>query len=186
MYYHIKCFIDMCPSFQPDKLSGWNNLPIHDKEDVSVLATNQEATKKQGISSNHPLKSLDVICLNLFLTLAVHALKVEVKDKGKPQQVASEGTKRRRAVNDNNDSKISKTEERIARRGVASRSRAGVLEQLESSSSNFESRLEQQSNALWAIKDELKRHVPIAELREMLEANGQDSAGSEYDLRERW
>ncbi|CAA6662611.1 unnamed protein product [Spirodela intermedia] len=145
MYYHKKCFIDMFPSFQPEKLSGWNNLPIHDKDEVSVLADNLEATNKRG--------------------------------KGGLQQVASEGTKRRRAVNDDNESKISKTEERIAPRGAASRSRAGALEQLESSSSNFESRLEQQSNALWAIKDELKRHVSSAELREMLEANEQDSAG---------
>ncbi|MCO5611892.1 hypothetical protein L7F22_066151 [Adiantum nelumboides] len=45
--------------------------------------------------------------------------------------------------------------------------------------------LEIQSKALWTIKDELKKNVDTSELREMLEENGQDTSGSEYDLRER-
>lgn len=53
-------------------------------------------------------------------------------------------------------------------------------------SSDLESKLEAQTKELWALKDELKRHVTTAELREMLEANGQDSTGSELDLRDRW
>lgn len=58
--------------------------------------------------------------------------------------------------------------------------------QSSSNSNELERKLKEQSDALWKIKDELKKHVAVAELREMLEANDQDSAGSEYDLRDRW
>ena len=51
---------------------------------------------------------------------------------------------------------------------------------------DLESKLKEQTNSLWDIKDRLKKHVSTSELREMLEANGQDSGGSENDLRERW
>lgn len=50
----------------------------------------------------------------------------------------------------------------------------------------LENRLEAQSKELWALKDDLKKHVTTAEMREMLEANDQDSTGSELDLRDRW
>uniref|UniRef100_A0A2P2KV22 Poly ADP-ribose polymerase 1 isoform X1 n=1 Tax=Rhizophora mucronata TaxID=61149 RepID=A0A2P2KV22_RHIMU len=52
--------------------------------------------------------------------------------------------------------------------------------------SDMERKLESQSKELWDLKDNLKRHVTTAELREMLEANDQDSTGSELDLRDRW
>lgn len=52
--------------------------------------------------------------------------------------------------------------------------------------SDFEKQLEKQSKELWSIKDNLKKHVDTNELRMMLEENGQDASGSEYDLRERW
>jgi len=51
---------------------------------------------------------------------------------------------------------------------------------------DLENRLEAQSKDLWALKDDLKKHVTTAEMREMLDANGQDSTGSELDLRDRW
>lgn len=52
--------------------------------------------------------------------------------------------------------------------------------------SDLESKLEAQTKELWALKDDLKKHVTTAELKQMLEANGQDSTGSELDLRDRW
>ncbi|KAI3855745.1 hypothetical protein MKW92_023521, partial [Papaver armeniacum] len=52
--------------------------------------------------------------------------------------------------------------------------------------SDLETTLEAQSKELWANKDDLKKHVATSELREMLEANEQDSAGSEFDLCDRW
>jgi poly [ADP-ribose] polymerase 1 len=51
---------------------------------------------------------------------------------------------------------------------------------------DLENKLEAQSKDLWALKDDLKKHVTTAEMREMLDANGQDSTGSELDLRDRW
>ena len=54
------------------------------------------------------------------------------------------------------------------------------------SDGQLEEKLEEQNKELWAIKDELKNQVSNSELREMLEANEQDSSGSEYDIRERW
>lgn len=50
----------------------------------------------------------------------------------------------------------------------------------------IENQMEAQTKALWGLKDDLKEHVSTAELREMLEANGQCSTGSENDLREMW
>ncbi|XP_078440531.1 poly(ADP-ribose) polymerase 2 [Wolffia australiana] len=123
-YYHIRCLIDSFPSCLPEKFFGWDDLPVHEREELSVLINEREAAKK-------------------------------------------EGSKRKRAVVDDDGEKLSKTEERVSDRD------------------DFESRLKLQSNQLWAIKDELKRHMTNAEIREMLDANGQDSSGSEYDLRER-
>ncbi|EPS63698.1 hypothetical protein M569_11084 [Genlisea aurea] len=50
---------------------------------------------------------------------------------------------------------------------------------------SLESEMEKQTKALWDLKDDLKKSVSTSELREMLEGNGQDSRGSELDLRER-
>ncbi|KAK3031656.1 hypothetical protein RJ639_035024, partial [Escallonia herrerae] len=51
--------------------------------------------------------------------------------------------------------------------------------------SELESQLEAQTKEMWALKDDLKNYVTTAELREMLDANGQDSSGLELDLRDR-
>ncbi|KAJ3678554.1 hypothetical protein LUZ60_002357 [Juncus effusus] len=53
------------------------------------------------------------------------------------------------------------------------------------SSAELEKKLKEQSELIWKMKDELKKHVTTGEMREMLEINGQDSTGSEYDLRDR-
>lgn len=50
----------------------------------------------------------------------------------------------------------------------------------------LENQLEMQTKTLWALKDDLKKHVTTSELKEMLEINEQDSKGSELDLRARW
>ena len=55
-----------------------------------------------------------------------------------------------------------------------------------SNATDMESKLEAQTKELWALKDDLKKHVTTLELRKMLETNAQDSTGSELDLRERW
>ncbi|KAG5003472.1 hypothetical protein JHK84_027739 [Glycine max] len=47
---------------------------------------------------------------------------------------------------------------------------------------DLEKKMETQSKELWDLKDDLKKHTTTTELSEMLEANGQDSSGSEIDL----
>ncbi|KAJ4968666.1 hypothetical protein NE237_015367 [Protea cynaroides] len=96
------------------------------------------------------------------------------KDKDLMQSSTSKGgTKRKKGDSNDNKSKILKIGEDIP------------LGNKNSKNADLESKLEAQSKALWAIKDELKKHVTTSELRAMLEINGQDSAGSELDLRER-
>ncbi|PKA56487.1 Poly [ADP-ribose] polymerase 1 [Apostasia shenzhenica] len=85
------------------------------------------------------------------------------------QPPASRETKRRKVGGDQKDSKIPRSNG----------------DELVGASSVLDGKLEEQNRALWDIKDELKKHVATAELREMLEANELDVAGSEYDLRER-
>ncbi|XP_071738186.1 poly [ADP-ribose] polymerase 1 isoform X2 [Rutidosis leptorrhynchoides] len=90
------------------------------------------------------------------------------KDEVKAEKESVKGSaKRKGAVDRDQKSKIAKTED------------------CDLKPSNIHSLLEAQSKELWALKDDLKKHVSNAELREMLEANNQDSSGSELDLRDR-
>ncbi|GER29708.1 poly [ADP-ribose] polymerase [Striga asiatica] len=104
------------------------------------------------------------------------------RSKGKEvlheESIPKEGTKRKRADESNSKAKISKSS------GDASSNKIKQLEDGQSKASNLESQLEKQTRALWALKDDLKKYVSTSELREMLEANEQDSRGSELDLRE--
>lgn len=54
------------------------------------------------------------------------------------------------------------------------------------SSADIQQKLKEQSDTLWKLKDELKKHLSTAELRDMLEANGQDISGPERHLLDRW
>ncbi|KAK1284252.1 Poly [ADP-ribose] polymerase 1 [Acorus calamus] len=159
-WHHDHCFIEMSPSSHIESLSGWDNLSSQNKETVRAIAKNGASTDKT-VSKTEGL---------------------DIKD-GQLQQAASAGTKRRKTDNGEKKTKMLKTLEDIP----PSRVGHGNVEpgQHNSVATDFEIKLEEQSKALWAIKDDLKKHVTTAELREMLEANGQDSAGSEFDLRDR-
>lgn len=98
------------------------------------------------------------------------------------QSTSKGGAKRKEAVNSNQKSKIAKSEDGALQR----EKNANLLGDEHSKASDLESRLEAQSRELWALKDDLKKHVTTGQLREMLEDNGQNSAGSELDLRDRW
>lgn len=105
----------------------------------------------------------------------------EVKES--TQQSSSKGsTKRGKDANGEHKSKVAKV------KGDVSVGRAASMKNVDDSgeAGDLENRLEAQSKELWALKDDLKKHVTTAELREMLEINGQDSTGSELDLRDRW
>lgn len=100
------------------------------------------------------------------------------------EKKASKGTKRKKGMTDEQPTvKAAKLEETSSLKVVAKKSGnadSGL------SDSDLEKKLKEQSDLLWSIKDELKKNVSTAEMRDMLEANGQDPSGSEYNLRDRW
>ncbi|XP_020591217.1 poly [ADP-ribose] polymerase 1 [Phalaenopsis equestris] len=139
-WHHVNCFRELFPSVDIEKVSGWDNLPLQDKETLSTVSKKDASTARRA-----------------------QRTKEEVL-----QHENSRENKRRKV----GDQKISKH---------------SVSDGNETSGANkdLERKLEEQNKNLWAIKDELKKQVTTSELREMLELNEQDSAGSEHDLRER-
>jgi hypothetical protein len=124
----------------------------------------------------------------LLTVLFLSGTKVEIQENKEllQQSTSKAGVKRKKEDGGDQKPKVAKAI------GDMSASRAACMENVadsrdeHSKASDLESKLETQTKELWALKDDLKKHVTTAELREMLEANGQDSAGSELDLRERW
>ncbi|CAL0310383.1 unnamed protein product [Lupinus luteus] len=150
-WHHSKCLMELSPSIQVDKLSGWDSLSPSDQSSVSDFA-------KKGGSS------------------ATNFEAGEVKES-----TSKGGTKRGKDADGGQKSKVAKAEGDVAASRTASVKNANDSEEAR----DLESRLESQSVEIWALKDNLKKHVTNAEMREMLEANGQDSSGSELDLRDR-
>ncbi|MCL7037376.1 hypothetical protein MKW94_019800 [Papaver nudicaule] len=104
------------------------------------------------------------------------------KDDRHAEQSAKVGTKRKMVATGDQVPKTPKTEEGAASsRGASEKNGSKPVKP----AADLETKLEAQSREIWAIKDELKKHVATSELREMLEANEQDSTGSEFDLRDR-
>ncbi|KAM6592239.1 hypothetical protein CsatA_014844 [Cannabis sativa] len=95
------------------------------------------------------------------------------EDEGVKQTSSKAGTKRTKDVVGNQESKLAKAS------GDVSTSKH------HQEASDLDTKLEAQSKELWSLKDDLKKHVTSAELREMLQANDQDSTGSELDMRDR-
>ncbi|RXH98306.1 hypothetical protein DVH24_010631 [Malus domestica] len=129
-WHHANCFMELSPSIEVEKLSGWETLPVSDQEVVRALV--------KKVPSNA-------------------------------------GTKRRKDAGDDQKLKVARSE------GDVSMSRDVSVRK----ATDVGSKLEAQTKELWALKDDLKKHVTNAEMREMLEVNNQDSTGSELDLRER-
>ncbi|KNA14275.1 hypothetical protein SOVF_108920 isoform A [Spinacia oleracea] len=93
---------------------------------------------------------------------------------------AKDGAKRKTAGGSDQNVKIAKTDADMMLRKCGSSTNT-----LDKGEPGLESKLEAQSKALWDLKDDMKKHVSNAELRQMLEANDQSSSGSELDLRDR-
>jgi hypothetical protein len=156
VWNHANCYLELSPSTQVEKLSGWESLSASDQAAICAL------TAKNGT-------------------------KVEIQENKEllQQSTSKAGVKRKKEDGGDQKPKVAKAI------GDMSASRAACMENVadsrdeHSKASDLESKLETQTKELWALKDDLKKHVTTAELREMLEANGQDSAGSELDLRER-
>ncbi|GLT33348.1 hypothetical protein SLA2020_079460 [Shorea laevis] len=151
VWHHASCFMELSPSTEVEKLSGWESLSATDQENVHALIKKVPSAAKNG-----------------------ERREVQ-EDKGFIQQPTSRaGTKRKNDVSSDQKSKVSKVE------GDSPSSRVEQPKDYD-----LECKLEAQTKALWALKDDLKKHVTTAELRETLEANNQDTTGSELDLRDR-
>lgn len=158
-WHHAVCFIEMSPSNQVEKLSGWDGLSSQDKEVVCAL------TKKKSSTA----KNVSV---------------AETDKKELPQQSTSKGNKRKKDSVDEQKKKVPKTEGNIGASKVSTSQNECESKNHNMHATALDKLLEEQTKALWAIKDNLKKHVTTADMREMLEANGQDSTGSESELRD--
>ncbi|XP_022758375.1 poly [ADP-ribose] polymerase 1-like isoform X2 [Durio zibethinus] len=159
VWNHARCFMELSPATQVEKLPGWESLSSSDQATVSALFKKVPAAK--------------------------NGKGTEVPEDKQPASTSTAGTKRKKDVGDDQNLKVTKLE------GDVPTSRAGCTKNTNDlldknpNDSDLESKMEAQTKELWALKDELKKHVTTGELREMLEANGQDGAGSELDLRDR-
>ncbi|KAB2003572.1 hypothetical protein ES319_D11G141000v1 [Gossypium barbadense] len=159
VWNHAKCFLDLSPTTEVEKLPGWEHIPSSDQASISALVKKVPAAKT--------------------------GKGTDVPKEQQPQSTSTAGAKRKKDVGDDQKSKITKLEGEVSARGAGRTKNANDLTDKKPKDSDLETKLEAQAKELWALKDELKKHVTTAELREMLEANGQDATGSELDLRDR-
>ncbi|RDY02952.1 Poly [ADP-ribose] polymerase 1, partial [Mucuna pruriens] len=160
-WHHAKCLLELSPSIKVDKLSGWNNLSSSDQSAVSDMAKKGCSMNKGGGSGTN--------------------IKTE-EGKESTQHTSKGGIKRGKDADGERKSKVAKAKGEMSAGSAVSVKNYNVPGE----ACDLENRLEAQSKELWALKDDLKKHAATIELREMLEANGQDSTGSELDLRDRW
>uniref|UniRef100_A0A0E0Q753 Poly [ADP-ribose] polymerase n=1 Tax=Oryza rufipogon TaxID=4529 RepID=A0A0E0Q753_ORYRU len=104
------------------------------------------------------------------------------KDAPSSGQTSSKGSKRKNNQNDIHDRKAPKIIRSISEGTAQDKGKAVVSHDSNANSSDLQEKLKEQSDTLWKLKDELKKHVSTAELRNMLEANGQDTSGPERHL----
>ncbi|XVF21621.1 hypothetical protein REPUB_Repub12eG0106200 [Reevesia pubescens] len=158
VWNHARCFMELYPATQVEKLPGWENLSSSDQATVCSLVKKVPAAKN-GKGTKVP--------------------------EDKQQLTSTAGAKRKKDVGDDENSKVTKLEGDVPTSRAGSTKKTSDLLDKKPKDSDLESKMEAQTKELWALKDELKKHVTTGELREMLEANGQDAAGSELDLRDR-
>ncbi|XP_073033564.1 poly [ADP-ribose] polymerase 1-like [Primulina eburnea] len=144
-----------------EKFSGWESLSATDRATVTSLVTNNAS--------------------------ALEGTKVDVKEEKNMLQdsTSKSGNKRKRAFESDPKPKNSKDGGNSSSIKLPSENNVKNVEGEPLKESVLESQLEDQTKALWELKDDLKKHVTSSELREMLEVNDQDLKGSELDLRER-
>lgn len=155
---HAKCFLENGWWTCPmEKMPGWDSLTEEDKESVQSIAKPyiQDTNKDLNNDVGERLQE---------------PLREGKSKKRKPDEREALPSKKPNKAHSNKDSvKLD----------------SNVGERYSAKATELELKLENQTKALWNIKDDLQKHVKTAELREMLEANGQDPSGSEYELRER-
>ncbi|XP_021281109.1 poly [ADP-ribose] polymerase 1 [Herrania umbratica] len=160
VWNHAMCFMELSPATQVVKLPGWESLSSSDQATVRALVKKVPSAAKNDKGT-------------------------EVPEDKQLQSTSRAGTKRKKNVDDDQNSKVTKLEGDVPSSRAGSTKNASDLMDKKPKDSDLESKMEAQTKELWALKDDLKKHVTTGELREMLEANGQDATGSELDLRDR-
>ncbi|XP_010038006.2 poly [ADP-ribose] polymerase 1 [Eucalyptus grandis] len=158
-WHHAHCFMKISPSVQLDKISGWDSLPVSDQAPLIDLVKSVPSAAKSG-KKHEPQKNEEIV-------------------QGPTSRA---GMKRKKDVTGEQKSKAIKAEGDVCTSRVVSLKNA---DHEDMKVSELESTPEAQTKELWALKDDLKKHVTTSEMREMLEANNQDSTGSELDLRDK-
>ncbi|KAL6871445.1 hypothetical protein ACP4OV_014274 [Aristida adscensionis] len=105
------------------------------------------------------------------------------KDPGKKEQTT--GSKRKKGEANMHECKAPKLDGSISESTARNKGKLVDPGDSDINSADLQQKLKEQSDTLWKLKDELKKHVPTAELRDMLEANEQDASGPERHLLER-
>ncbi|OWM75258.1 hypothetical protein CDL15_Pgr023779 [Punica granatum] len=160
-WHHANCFLNLTPSIDADKLQGWESLSVADQTTVRAMAKKDPSSEKHGAKYDPR------------------------EDKEVMQDLSSKaGVKRKKDGAGGQKSKVVKAGGDISTSKAAASKNAENFGHEKAQIKELESKMEVQSKELWALKDDLKKHVTTAELREMLDANGQDSTGSELDLRD--
>ncbi|EOX94505.1 hypothetical protein QUC31_004563 [Theobroma cacao] len=158
VWNHAICFMELSPATQVEKFPGWESLSSSDQATVRALVKKVPSSAKNDKGT-------------------------EVPEDKQLQSTSRAGTKRKKNVGDDQNSKVTKLEGDVPTSRVGSTKNTSDLNK-KPKDSDLESKMEAQTKELWALKDDLKKHVTTGELREMLEANGQDATGSELDLRD--
>lgn len=180
------------PSTQVEKLSGWETLPTSDQVAVRSLVKEVPSSAKSGMEFllfqyafvPDPWGRSVIISLTF-----VGRLGKQVKAQGDEelkQSSTKAGTKRRKDTGDDEKAKVAKAVGDVSTSRSQPVKSNNQVDEKNPEATDLNAKLEAQTKELWTMKDDLKKHVTTAELRAMLEANGQDSTGSELDLRDRW
>uniref|UniRef100_A0A1J3D9A5 Poly [ADP-ribose] polymerase n=1 Tax=Noccaea caerulescens TaxID=107243 RepID=A0A1J3D9A5_NOCCA len=128
------------------------------------------STELESLSGWRSIPDSDQVTLLPLVKKAPPAAKTEAAEADQTNPKA--GTKRRNDSGDNEKSKLAKTSFDM--------SASGSLQPC-----SKERETEAQTKELWNLKDDLKKYVTTAEMREMLEINEQSTRGSELDLRDK-
>jgi len=169
----------MSSSTELESLSGWRSIPDSDQEALLPLVKKALPAAKTGKSLKvygniliSLLQDPDLQYFSLIFPL-IYFGPTGTETAEARQTNSRAGTKRKNDSVDNEKSKLAKSSFDM--------STSGALQPC-----SKEKEMEAQTKELWDLKDDLKKYVTSAELREMLEVNEQSTRGSELDLRDKW
>lgn len=138
------------------------------------------STSLDSLSGWQSLPSADQVSLRTVAKGKAPSTENGQSGKSLKESKSSNGAKRKNVGDSDQLVKVVKTDTDMMMRKCGS-----SINALDSGEAALESQLEAQTKALWELKDDLKKYVSTAELRQMLAENDQSTSGSELDLRDR-